>query len=135
MTFSIYAVHADVTLTIDHPRFPSRQTDRYTVKCENECFVEILSADAVKGNADKQTLEGKIKELIDFEEKGGLPKPSKALRKVLYQIRANDGKRTVHMTIGYPMSYEGAEFSKYSKFISFLEDLKFTMRNELRERK
>lgn len=129
------ATHAGVTLKLEHPRYPSQVKDEYSVSCEKECAIEIVSEESGKTKVSQEVLQGKIKELMNLHVQGFLPKEPAKLRKVLYKIKATDGDKKFDLLVGYPMSYEGTEYTKFSQLISVLEDIKRTMRTEIQEKK
>jgi hypothetical protein len=127
--FSSFA-HAGVSLELEHPRFPSRQKDRYKIDCTTTCALEIISLSPQIGSSVSPIFETKIKELLSLKKQGFLP-AEKSLDKILYKIIVTDGDEKLSTFIGYPRSYEGTEFSKYSQLISVLEEIRLNMKLEL----
>lgn len=127
--------HAGVSLKLEHPRYPSQVQDEYKVNCEKDCAVEILSDDSGKVTAAQEPLSKKIKELMNLHVQGFLPKEPANKKRILYKLKATDGEKTFDLIIGYPMSYEGSEYSKFTQLISVIEEIKRIMRTEIREKK
>ena len=119
---------ADVAIHIEHPRYPSKQKDIYDVKCGKDCAVQIFSNDPMKGTASSEELEKKIREL--FEKKP--PVARQRLAKILYRIEATDGEKKLELVIGYPRSYEGEEYMKFSSVIMLVEEIKRKMAEEIK---
>lgn len=129
------ATQAGVTLKLEHPRYPSQVRDEYSVNCEKECAIEIVAEESGKTKVSQEPLQGKIKELMNLHVQGFLPKEPGNLRKILYKVKATDGDKKFDLLVGYPMSYEGTEYTKFSQLISVLEDIKRTMRTGIQEKK
>lgn len=117
---------ASVDLLIEHPRNPSKLKDRYTVNCDKKCALEIQALNPLKGNGDHK-VETKVKELWSIQ----LPKDDNIRGRVLYTITAVDGDKKISLKVGYPDNYDGDELSKYLGLISYIEDVKKTMRSQL----
>lgn len=122
--------HAGVSIQIDHPRYPSLETDNYTVKCAKNCAVEVRSRNPREGSVIAKKIQPIIKELMGLE----LPKKTSS-QKVLYKVEAEDGKKKLQFELGYPKSYEGEEYKKYSRVVGLIEDLKRAIVSEIPETK
>lgn len=132
----ISAAEAGVSLTIEHPRYPSHQEDIYKIKCNGKCELEILKRKPSKGAAKVTSVySSKISELIKLKDKGGLPQSKTNAKPVLYKIEAQEGKKSVNLVLGYPLSYEGEEYKRYVAVVSIIEELKREMSLELTEKK
>lgn len=70
-----------------------------------------------------------------MKAKGSLPVSKENARLVMYRIEARDGKNKLELVLGYPLSYQGEEYTKYANVISIIEDLKLKMKVELTEKK
>lgn len=122
---------AGVNLLIEHPRNPSQLKDRYKVDCAKKCALEIEALNPVKGQVDEK-FESKVKAIWAL----GIPKDVNIREsRVLYTVTAIDGDKKIEFKIGHPDLYEGEELSKYLGVISYIEDLKRTMRSELKGEK
>ncbi len=118
---------AGVDLLIEHPRNPSKIKDRYSVSCDKKCALEIEALNPLKGNGDHK-IETKVKELWSLV----LPKETKVSKsRILYTITAVDGDKKLSLNVGFPDNYDGDELSKYLGLISYIEDVKKTMRSQL----
>lgn len=132
--FVSYA-EAGVTLKLQHPRYPSKVEDTYSVKCEKDCAVEIISNDPAKGTATSEPLQTKIKELLNLYTSGFLPKEPVKQQRILYKLTASDGTKKFDLVIGNPMDYVGVEYTKFSQLINVIEEIKYAMRTEIQEKK
>jgi len=125
------ASQAGVNLVIEHPRNPSHINDRYKIDCDKKCALEIESSNPVKGQVDEK-FEAKVKAIWSL----GIPKDVNIREgRVLYTITAMDGDKKIEFKVGHPNMYEGEELSKYLGVISYIEELKRTMRSELQGEK
>jgi len=125
------ASQAGVNLVIEHPRNPSHIKDRYKVACEKKCALEIEAMNPIKGQVDEK-FESKVKGIWSL----GIPKDVNIREsRVLYTVTAVDGDKKIEFKVGHPDLYEGEELSKYLGVISYIEDLKRTMRSELQGEK
>jgi hypothetical protein len=125
---------AGTGLIINHPRNPSHQIDRYSIKCDKQCSLEILESKSLKGSSKLVAFEPQISEIFDLVSNGQFPMSNKTpLHKVLYKIEANHKGKEVEVILGYPKSYQGTEFQKYSALVSRIEEIKKTMREEIKE--
>lgn len=114
----------DTSLTIVHPRNPSHQNDSYIVSCKKNCDLKVTTASKRQGTSPLVTFETKINELIAIAA-ADFPKDKKIkAHQVMYFIKANDGTKNVELTLGYPKSYLGEDFKKYSDLIVKLEEIK-----------
>lgn len=122
---------AGVNIVIEHPRNPSHLKDRYSIDCQKKCALEIQNMNPVKGEVN-ENFESKVKGIWSL----GIPKDVKIREsRVLYSVKAKDGDKIVEFKIGHPDLYEGEELSKYLGVISYIEELKRTMRSELQGEK
>lgn len=127
--------HANVSLHIEHPRNPSDAKDIYKVDCKSKCDIEVKSHLEGKVSSSSALYRSKIKEILTMNAQGGLPQSQVKSRLVMYRIEAVDGKNKVQLVLGYPLSYEGEEFTRYSKVIGLIEEVKRNMKVELMEKK
>lgn len=122
---------AGVSINIVHPRRPSLQKDVYKAECGEKCEVEIFALEVKRGVAKADQLQTKIKELITLHGQGFLPKTGPLQKhQILYMIEVSEGEKKVDITLGYPKSYAGAEFRKYSTLITLVEEIKRMMNLE-----
>ena len=131
-----FSAFAGVGFQLEHPRHPSGQKDHYIIKCEKLCSLEIQTPESIKGEAAAGILEEKVRELMKLHKNGLFPKdlPS-SQNKVLYKIKLDDGVTQFESTLGYPESYQAQEFTKFSKIISLVEEIKRLMKLELLRKK
>ena len=134
VVFFIPLARADVTLLLEHPRHPSLETDQYNIRCLKKCKIEIRAQESGKVTADR-SIESQIKDLLKLYKENSFPKPAKKIERTLYKIKANDGGKAIEETLGYPMSYEGEEYAKYTRLISMIEGLKQKMISAIGEKK
>lgn len=114
----------DTSLTIVHPRNPSHQKDSYTVSCKKNCDLKVTTASKRQGTSPLITFETKINELIAIAV-ADFPNDKKIkAHQVLYFIKASDGVKNIELILGYPKSYLGEDYKKYSDLIVKLEELK-----------
>lgn len=114
----------DTSLSIEHPRNPSHQKDSYIVNCKKNCDLKVTTSAKRQGTSSVVTFESKINELIAIAA-ADFPNDKKIkAHQVLYTIKASDGSRNVELTLGYPKSYLGEDYKKYSDLIVKLEELK-----------
>lgn len=130
-----FEAHAGLELKLEHPRYPSKVEDKYLITCKTECDLEILSNESLKGTSTSPQFETKIKELMNLHIQGFLPKEPEDDSRILYKIAARDGSKKFDLVVGYPMSYEGREYTKFTQLISVIEEIKRSMKSELREKK
>lgn len=122
---------AGLNLVIEHPRNPSHKKDSYKIDCAKKCALEIVSTSPVKGEVDEK-FESKVKAIWSL----GIPKDVNIREsRVLYTVTAVDGEKKISFKVGHPNLYEGEELSKYLGVISYIEELKRTMRSELQGEK
>lgn len=128
--------HAGVSLQFEHPRYPSHETDHYSIKCESSCEIEVKSKQPLEGRSHSMHFQTKIKELLNLHAQGFLPNELPGIpQKVLYKIEAQDGDKKFNLLLGYPKSYTGEQFTKYTQIISIIEDVKRSIISELQEKK
>lgn len=134
-TLFVSFAQANVSLHIEHPRNPSAAKDLYKVECKSRCNLEIKSHTSGKGSSTSKIYREKIKEIIELKSKGGLPESQENARLVMYKIKAVAGNKKINLVLGYPLSYTGEEFTKYSNIISLIDEIKRYMKVELMESK
>lgn len=123
-------------MNLVHPRYPSKQKDLYQIQCDEKCTIDIRALGGKSGVVVSRELPAKIKELLNMQLTGGLPKQlDTENERVLYNLQAGEGTLKVDLMVGYPKSYEGEEFTKYSNLIVLIEDIKMLMHQELRGHK
>ena len=122
---------AGVNILIEHPRNPSHLKDSYKVECDKKCALEIVTTTPAKGLVDEK-FESNVKAIWSL----AIPKEVNIRESsVLYTVSATDGDKKIEFKIGHPNLYEGEELSKYLGVISYIEELKRTMRSELQGEK
>lgn len=134
-TIFVSFAQAGVSLQIEHPRNPSKVKDLYHVKCNGKCVLEMKTPSIVKGSTFSKIYREKINSLFEMKVKGDLPRSHENDRLVMYKIEVKDGKRSIDLVLGYPLSYMGEEYTKYANVISIIEDIKRNMKLELTEKK
>lgn len=126
---------AGTSINIVHPRRPSLQKDIYKADCAEICEIETFSIETKKWSAKNDQLEIKIKELISLHEQGFIPRTGPLKKhQILYSVEASDDGKKVDITLGYPKSYAGTEFSKYATLIHLVEEIKRMMKFEIGEK-
>lgn len=134
-TIFVSFAQAGVSLHIEHPRNPSQAKDLYKVKCNGKCVLEMKTPSVAKGSTSSKVFREKINHLFEMKNKGDLPKSHVNERLVMYKIEATDGKKSLDLVLGYPLSYIGDEYTKYANVISIIEEIKRNMKLELTEKK
>ncbi|MFL5810214.1 MAG: hypothetical protein ACJ749_11880 [Flavisolibacter sp.] len=118
---------AGVQILIEHPRNPSHQIDSYKIQCDKKCAFQIIALNPAQGESDLK-LETKVKDLWSMV----LPKEDTINpNRVFYKIQAMDGEKKLEINIGHAGDYQGEEMLKFLKVISFIEDIKRSMRFEI----
>jgi hypothetical protein len=118
---------AGVNLVIEHPRNPSNNNDSYEIACDKKCAINIVAMNPVNGELD-QKFESVVKQLWSL----ALPDDAKIRsHRLLYKVEAQDGEKKIQLNIGYPEMYQGEELAKYLGVISYIENVKRSMRSGL----
>jgi hypothetical protein len=130
LAFSASLAHAGASFHLEHPRSPSQRKDHYKISCEKECALEIQSMSSSQANSKSEIYQEKINELLSMKTSGELPE-SKSKERVLYKVKASDGKSKLDLILGFPLSYQGKEYQKYVKTIEVIEEIRRSMTLEL----